>query len=546
MKTVVIPCAGTGSRLGELTRNYNKAMITLGPKPVISYIIEHFTKEDEIIILLGYKGNFLRQVIKALYPDWNIKFREVDKFDGPGSGLGYSLSMAMDLLQKPFIFWPNDTLVDNDFNTLPYIGNWVMTGKRDRDSELYRHVLVSRDGNCTILPKSSTGYIDSYPYIGICYIKDYERFWKMFSKNRELFINEGEVAGINNLSYVADVPSEGWIDTGNAAELKKAQKDYSEKMEEVILEKPDEAIWFIDDRVVKFHVDCKFISNRIRRFNTFLCDEQKKNGIKIPELLYHSDNVYVYRREPGVIASKYINPETFRKLLTKFFTDCGVYCVEYKDALQIYNDFYRDKTLSRISKFLKQTNEHDDDCLINGLNCISAEKLVKKIDWEFISRKGYFNENYHGDFHLENILLQGDLNDPVFVMLDWRQDFGPGMGQVVGDVYYDLAKMWHSLIVNHQMVKDNLFSVRDYGENSYLIDIHRTFLDTEMERVLEDFIEHWCLDKTHAKLITALVFLNIAACHTYPYSRFLFYLGKYLLNKIYMEHTEIFKVEEDD
>ena len=368
----------------------------------------------------------------------------------------------------------------------------------------------------------------------------------MFSKNRELFINEGEVVGINNLSYVADVPSEGWIDTGNVAELKQAQKDYSEKMEEVILEKPDEAIWFIDDRVVKFHVDYKFISDRIRRFNTFLCDEQKKNGIKIPELLYHSDNVYVYRREPGVIASKYINPETFRKLLRKFFTDWGVYCVEDEDALQIYNDFYRDKTLSRISKFLKQTNEHDAECLINGLSCLPAGKLVRKIDWELVSKKGFFNENYHGDFHLENILLQGDLNDPVFVMLDWRQNFGPGMGQIVGDVYYDLAKMWHSLIVNHQMVKDELFSVRDYSENHYLIDIHRTFLDTEMERILEDFIDQQGLDKVQAKLITALVFLNIAACHTYPYSRFLFYLGKYLLNKIYMEHTEIFKVEEDD
>ena len=33
-RTVVIPAAGTGSRLGEYTQNYNKAMCTLGPKPV--------------------------------------------------------------------------------------------------------------------------------------------------------------------------------------------------------------------------------------------------------------------------------------------------------------------------------------------------------------------------------------------------------------------------------------------------------------------------------------------------------------------------------
>ena len=131
MRTVVIPSAGTGSRLGELTRNYNKAMCTLGPKPVISYIIEHFNKEDEIIILLGYKGDYLKQVVKALYPDWNISFVDVDKFEGEGSGLGYSLSCAITKLQKPFIFWPNDTLVDNDFSEMPDC-NWIMVGDANK------------------------------------------------------------------------------------------------------------------------------------------------------------------------------------------------------------------------------------------------------------------------------------------------------------------------------------------------------------------------------------------------------------------------------
>ena len=182
-KTVVIPCAGTGSRLGDLTRNYNKAMITLGPKPVISYIIEHFAKEDEIIILLGYKGDYVKQVVQAIYPDWNITFREVDVFEGPGSGLGYSLSKAMDLLQKPFIFWPNDTIIDNNINKMPNC-NWVMVGPKKQDSANYRHVLLNKSDSATIIPKNSTGYNSSLPYTGICYIKDYEDFWSMFSKNR--------------------------------------------------------------------------------------------------------------------------------------------------------------------------------------------------------------------------------------------------------------------------------------------------------------------------------------------------------------------------
>ena len=113
-KTVVIPAAGTGSRLGEYTQHYNKAMCTLGPKPALSYITDKLDDNDELIILLGYKGDLLKQVINMCYPNKNIKFVNVDKYEGESSGLGYSLLCARDLLQKPFIFWSNDTVITDD------------------------------------------------------------------------------------------------------------------------------------------------------------------------------------------------------------------------------------------------------------------------------------------------------------------------------------------------------------------------------------------------------------------------------------------------
>lgn len=523
MKTVVIPSAGIGSRLGDFTKNYNKAMITLGPKPIISYIIEHFTKDDEIIILLGYKGDYLKQVVKAIYPDWNITFREVDKFEGEGSGLGYSLSKAKDLLQKPFIFWPNDTLVDNDFSRLSYKCNWVMAGPAGKDSTSYRHIVCGRMGTAAIFPKEATGYSGSLPYVGICYVNDYVKFWEMFKNNKELFISDGEVVGLNNISNIRVVNAENWVDAGNISSLKKAQKAYSKDMEEIVLEKPDEAIWFVDDRVIKFHIDPKFISDRVKRFSTFLCEEQKKNGIKIPELISYSDNVYIYKKEPGVIASKAFTPIDLRELLIRFFVMPKEELVD-EEKSRIYLDFYKNKTISRIKKYCAENNEKDEDCIINGIKCQSALQLVNTIGWEELSKQGVFTKNYHGDFHLENILKQGD----SFVMLDWRQNFGDSE---IGDVYYDLAKMWHSLIVNHNVVKDNQFSVKKEGENKYSLDIYRTFLDTEMEGELLGFAYASGFNFTQLKLLTAIVFLNIAACHVYPYSRFLFYLGKYLLNK---------------
>ena len=301
-------------------------------------------------------------------------------------------------------------------------------------------------------------------------------------------------------------------------------------MEENVLEKPDEAIWFIDERVIKFHIDKKFIADRVTRFNTFLCDGQIKNGIGLPTLLSHSDNVYVYKRVDGTVASKIITPNKLYDILNKFL---NVERVNIEDKLKvaIYSNFYKNKTLSRITKYCNECEDLDCECIINDTKCKSATELIKTLDWESLAKKGVFTNNYHGDFHLENILV----NDNKYIMLDWRQNFGKS---TIGDVYYDIAKMWHSLIVNHSIVKNDLFSVENKSKNEIRIDIHRTFIDTECEESLKEYIRNSEYDYNQSELLTAIVFLNIAACHVYPYSRFLFYLGKLLTNKFYTMHKE--------
>lgn len=82
-KTIVIPAAGLGSRLGSFTANYSKAMCTLGEKPVFAHIIDLFDDNDEFIVILGYKGDLLKEVMSAYYPEKNIKFVTVDDYDGP-------------------------------------------------------------------------------------------------------------------------------------------------------------------------------------------------------------------------------------------------------------------------------------------------------------------------------------------------------------------------------------------------------------------------------------------------------------------------------
>lgn len=537
-KTVVIPAAGLGSRLGSFTKNYSKAMCTLGRMPVISHIINQFSNNDEIIILLGYKGDLLKQVVEACHPDKNIKFVNVDKYEGEGSGLGYSLHCAYDLLQKPFLFWSCDTILPNfDLTKRNYCKNWSVVSDKG-NFEDYRHMLLRGSGEfgyhvSAILPKDADYSKKLHSYVGVSFIWDYSKFWDALNINKDAFIAGGESYGLVNLADLDAYFADEWIDTGNRVIFEKYKAEYSAKMEETILEKPDEAIWFIDDRVIKFHVDPKFIADRVTRFSTCLCDKQKAHGIELPKLLGHSTNVYSYRRADGIIASKVITADMLYDIMGKYL-DVDYVSISDEDKIAIYNDFYKSKTLSRIKKYCDEYEDIDSDCIVNGVECKSASNLVETLDWEGLAKHGIFTNNYHGDFHLENILV----DNGKYIMLDWRQNFGKTM---IGDVYYDIAKMWHSLIVNHSMVHENLFTVENRSKKDIHIDIHRTLVDTECEDALKSYLI--CSDKYDyyiSELMTAIIFLNIAACHVYPYSKFLFYLGKMLINKFYIRHKREF------
>ena len=107
---VLIPSAGIGSRLGNLTEHVNKAMIQIDGKAIISHILSLYPQDTEFIICLGHKGNFLKQYLQISHPDYNFQFVEIDKYEGPKSGLGYTLKKTKNLIKGPFYFHTNDAI----------------------------------------------------------------------------------------------------------------------------------------------------------------------------------------------------------------------------------------------------------------------------------------------------------------------------------------------------------------------------------------------------------------------------------------------------
>ena len=96
---LVIPCAGTGSRLGSLTSKVNKALVSVANRPGITHIIDKIPANVEIVIALGYKSETVRDFLALAYPDRKFIFVDIDLYEGKGSGLGYTMLKCRQELQ---------------------------------------------------------------------------------------------------------------------------------------------------------------------------------------------------------------------------------------------------------------------------------------------------------------------------------------------------------------------------------------------------------------------------------------------------------------
>ena len=114
-----------------------------------------------------------------------------------------------------------------------------------------------------------------------------------------------------------------------------------------------------------------------------------------------------------------------------------------------------------------------------------------------------------------------------FIFLDWRQDFA-GFTDI-GDIYYDLAKILHGLIVSHEIVTKNLFQIS--WRKNINFDFNRKYILVECEGLFYSWLEEKGFNITKTKILTALIFLNIASLHHEPYNFLLYALGKTMLNQ---------------
>jgi choline kinase len=514
--TVFIPTAGTGSRLGGITKYINKSLVSIENKPTIARIMDMFPVDTEYVIAVGYKGEIVKEYLELACSERKITVVDVFPFEGEGSGLGYTIGCCKEYLQKPFIFCSCDTLVSEAIPDLS--NNWM--GWDDRDNkQQYRTITVDNDTVKSINEKSGSAKEGDKPYIGMAGIKDYEIFWKRMEDEGENAVLQGESAGLRALVELSEVKAQKftWFDTGVTVELDATRRRYHNEGGPNILPKADEAIWFLDNKVIKFSNNEEFIKDRVERSKLL-------KGF-VPSVTGYTRHMYAYEYVQGNVLSKCVSLPVFKQLLNTskmFWKEAKLSDDERKNFYENCMDFYKVKTYKRVNQFFETFGKNDIPTVINHVWYGSVTDMLRQVDWDYMANG--LPGQFHGDFHFENILY--DEASGEFEFLDWRQNFGGSLS--VGDIYYDLGKLLHGLIMCHELVAKDQYEITWEG-NEIVYDFNRKKILVECENYYYRWLENNGFDVNKVKTMTALIFLNIAALHHYPYSLVLMALGKEML-----------------
>ena len=510
---VLITTSGVGSRLGDLTKYTNKCLVRVGKKPAISYIIESYPKEVEIVVTVGYFGDQVKDFLTLAYPDRHFTFINVDKFEGEGSSLGYSILSAKNELQCPFIFHAADTIITEKIN--PPTNNWLACQYKENNSQ-YRTISSSNENVI-----NEKGDLESQlAYIGLAGVKDYKLFWDSLENEYNSNTNDTTLSdchAINKMNVKWDVIEYSeWLDIGNVFELKNARDKIYDKFE--LLDKVDESIFIFDEFVIKFFYNKKICLNRIQR-----CKEL--SGLT-PKLLGYSDNFYKYEYATGDLLANVVDEIIFDNFLNWSKNNLWVENEKSENFKKTTKLFYFDKTYERLEKLFIDNKIDDAPVIINGVMVPSAITMLKQIDEEWLCSDTSYQ--FHGDYILDNIIYK---DENKFILLDWRQDFGGDLKN--GDIYYDLAKLNHNLLFNHDIVYKNLYGVTK-NDNYIKCDILRSDILTNCREKLHNWIIKNGFDLKKVQTLTAIIWLNMSPLHEHKMGEFLYYFGRFNLYKSLM------------
>lgn len=505
MEYIIVQAGGKGTRLGYLTQNKPKALVPIDNLPMLFHLFRKYP-DKRYVIIADYKKEVMREYL-ASFAD--VKYQVVD---ASGTGTCSGVKQALNLIpeQKPFMLVWSDLILPNSF----------------------------------MLPKEyETDMIPEHDYVGLS--ETFSCRWKfengVFDEERS---TENGVAGFflfTDKRKIADVPESGelvrWISEqgfdfktiGLAGTREFGLLEEYEKLPQVKC-RPFNRITVDGDILIKEPID----SQGERLAKREAAWYEKARLLRIPEL------PEIFETKPlkmEFIKGRNIYDCNFDYKTKKSILDALVGALKSlheseKVAVDSFSleEAYFNKTMDRLAKIQDLIPfARDKEIIVNGRKCRNVyfykRELQKKID----SLKCDCEEFafIHGDCTFSNLMVRDD-NSPV--LIDPRGYFG--FSELFGDVRYDWAKLYYSIVGNYDQFNLKRFrlEIGDTPEDG----INLKIISNHWEDLEKDFFDITGANKDEIKLLHAVIWLSLTTYAWQDYDSICgaFYNGLYYLEEV--------------
>ncbi len=518
MEYIIVQAGGKGTRLEHLTQNKPKALVPVDNLPMIFHLFKMFPNK-KFVIIADYHKDVLRKYLRSFS---DVKFLVVDaQGTGTASGVKQSLELIPD--DKSFMLVWSDLILPEEF-TLP-------EGYTDNTDD----------------PKDN--------YVGIS--STFPCRWKYendeFAEERS---TEHGVAGFflfKNKKELDKVPPSGelvrWMQQEN---MKFSEVSLAGTREFGIFKeyealgvskcRPFNKVTIEGDKFIKEPVDSQ--GQKLATRECAWYDKAKSMGLDVLPKIYSTNPLAMELVKGKNIYECNFEKNRKRQILEKLVSALERLHKQGTAATDYFSidEAYFGKTIDRLSKIQNLVPYGNKETItVNGRKCRNVfyhiDELQKKVEALKCDNFAFI----HGDCTFSNLMIRENGNP---VLIDPRGYFGHT--EMYGDVRYDWAKLYYSIVGNYDRfnLKDftldigghSIYTEYTEGLNPHIGDgeVRLVIKSNNWEDMEKDFFELTGADEYEIKLLHAIIWLSLTTYAWQDYDSICgaFYNGLYYLEEV--------------
>lgn len=502
---IIIQAGGLGSRLEYLTKNKPKCLVSIIGKPIIFHTFSNF-KNAKFIIIADYKRDILKKYLDIFAKD--IDYQIVTS-EEKGTCAGINEALKLIPQEEPFIITWSDLLFTgkpftNTIQSTNYIGLSQNFTCRWR---FYKNYLSENKSK-------------KYGVAGFFIFKDKNELYNLPERGEFVRFLKKDKIKFRPLKII------NTYEVGTLEKYLKIQKVYPSvrpfnqiiKQKKVIIKKP------LDQQGKKLALDEK---NFYKKFENFKYDFIPKvftyNPLTLEKI--NGNSLFLYSN---------LTNTNKKEILQNIILSLNKI---HKSLLPVQSNKENDyqaiigKTFDRLNKIKDLIpNIESDFFIINQKKCLNVYK-----NWNLIIKtmNSFYSKEYfpiHGDLTFSNTLYDPKKNK--IYIIDPRGYYGNS--KIFGDVDYDWAKVYYSLIGNYDQ-----FNIKNFKLEVNKDNIQLEIKSNNWESLEDYFFELTNSNKDKIWFFHAIIWLSLT---TYAWDNLdsilgAFYNGSYWLQYFYDQKT---------